>query len=88
MERGIVVLPDILANAGGVTVSYFEWVQDTAHYFWGAEEVDHRLRKVMTRAFDEVRATAEENDVSLRTAALMLGVHRVAEGKRMRGLYP
>ena len=88
MERGIVVLPDILANAGGVTVSYFEWVQDTAHYFWDAEEVDHRLGKVMTRAFDEVRATAEENDVSLRTAALMLGVHRVAEGKRMRGLYP
>jgi len=87
-ERRIAVLPDILANAGGVTVSYFEWVQDTEHYFWEAEEVDSRLRKIMTRAFEEVRALAEAKKVSLRLASLMLGVSRVAEGKRLRGLYP
>ena len=86
--RGIEVLPDILANAGGVTVSYFEWVQDTEHYFWEADEVEARLRKVMARAFDAVKSLSEEKRVSMRHASLMLGVSRVAEGKRLRGLYP
>ncbi|MBI1724560.1 MAG: Glu/Leu/Phe/Val dehydrogenase [Candidatus Tectomicrobia bacterium] len=86
--RGVTVLPDVLVNAGGVTVSYFEWVQDTEHYFWEAGEVDARLRKIMGQAFDSVRALAEEKRVSPRLASLMLGVSRVAEGKRLRGLYP
>jgi len=87
-RRGIFVVPDILANAGGVTVSYFEWVQDLQLYFWSEEQINQRLRALMTGAFAAVRAVAEARGVDLRRAAYMLGVKRVAEAKRLRGLYP
>ncbi|MDA0999046.1 MAG: Glu/Leu/Phe/Val dehydrogenase [bacterium] len=87
-EKNVIILPDVLANAGGVTVSYLEWVQDTQHFFWEADEVDARLRKIMARAFHEVKTMSEQKEVSLRRAALILGVQRVAEAKKLRGLYP
>jgi glutamate dehydrogenase (NAD(P)+) len=86
-ERGIPVAPDILANAGGVTVSYFEWVQDRAFYFWSAEEVDQKLKEFMDRAFQRVWAEHEKEGVDLRTAAYMVAIRRVAEAARIRGLY-
>jgi glutamate dehydrogenase (NAD(P)+) len=87
-DRGVTVVPDILANAGGVTVSYFEWVQDIQAYFWTEDEVNARMRDVMERAFEEVRALAAERRVRLRLAALALGISRVAEAHRARGLFP
>jgi glutamate dehydrogenase (NAD(P)+) len=86
--RGITVVPDILANAGGVTVSYFEWVQDQQKFFWDADEVSSRMRQLMHAAFDRVIDAAERLDVSWRTAALTVAVERVAEAARMRSLYP
>lgn len=87
-ERGILVVPDILANAGGVAVSYFEWVQDLQAYFWSEDQVNERLREVMERSYAEVADLAAERKVSMRTAAQMIGVGRVAEAHRTRGLYP
>jgi len=87
-ERGITVIPDILANAGGVVVSYFEWVQGLQYYFWRETEIISRLQEVMTRAFNRVWALSAKESTDLRTAALMEGVSRVAEGYRVRGLYP
>jgi len=86
--RGIDVVPDILANAGGVTVSYFEWVQDQQKFFWDGEEVATRMRQLMLAAFQRVIEAAERLDVSWRTAALSVAIERVAEASRMRSLYP
>ncbi len=86
-RKGIYVIPDILANAGGVTVSYFEWVQDRGGYFWDEPTVNERLEKIMKDAFDEVSAMAEKHKVSMRIGAYMLAIDRVAAMHRMRGLY-
>ncbi len=86
--KGVYVIPGILANAGGVVVSYFEWVQDIQHLFWSEGEVTNKLTYLMSKAFDEVFHTALERGVSPRTAAMMIGVGRVAEAKKLRGLYP
>ncbi len=86
-ERGVVVVPDILANAGGVTVSYFEWVQDRMGYFWTEEVVNTRLEQAMVKAFNDVNDVAKEYDVSMRVAAYILSVQRVATVYRMRGLF-
>jgi glutamate dehydrogenase (NAD(P)+) len=87
-QRGIPVVPDILANAGGVTVSYFEWLQGSQHVFWTEEEVNNKLIQLMQRACREVYDSAEKRSVDLRTAALMLGIGRIAEAKRRRGVFP
>jgi glutamate dehydrogenase (NAD(P)+) len=86
--RGVLILPDILANAGGVVVSYFEWVQDIQSYFWGSGDVNARLREVMTRAYQRVRSVSQEHSVTLRDAAFRIAVTEVAEATRVRGIYP
>jgi glutamate dehydrogenase (NAD(P)+) len=88
MDRGAVIVPDILANAGGVIVSYFEWVQDLQFYFWEENEVNEKLHKVITRAFSDVASTAEQHGISLREAAMVLAVGRVVEATKLRGIYP
>jgi glutamate dehydrogenase (NAD(P)+) len=87
-DMGVLVVPDILANAGGVVVSYFEWVQDNQNYFWSADEVKSNLSEIMTRAIVDVESMSAEKKVTWRDAALMIGVDRVAEAHRLRGLYP
>lgn len=87
-DKGVFVVPDILANAGGVTVSYFEWVQDIQAYFWSEDEVNDRLREIMEDAFSQVHTMATEKGLSMRQAAHWIGVGRVAEAHLTRGLFP
>ena len=87
-ERGVTVVPDVLANAGGVTVSYFEWVQDFSSFFWSEEEINARLDRIMAEAFAAVWQLAKERQLSLRTAAFVIGCSRVLAARATRGLYP
>jgi glutamate dehydrogenase (NAD(P)+) len=87
-DRGVFVVPDILANAGGVIVSYFEWVQDLQNFFWEENEVNNRLAKIMRASFASVEATMRAHKTDMRTAALIIGVRRVADATTRRGIYP
>ena len=87
-ERGTLVVPDVLANAGGVTVSYFEWVQDFSSFFWTEEEINARLVRIMKEAFAGVWQVAQDNKVSLRTATFIVACKRMLHAREMRGLYP
>lgn len=87
-DHGILVIPDVIANAGGVTVSYFEWVQDFSSFFWSEDEINHRLERVMREAFASVWQVALEHKVSVRTAAYIVACTRILMAREMRGLYP
>ncbi|MCL4504657.1 MAG: Glu/Leu/Phe/Val dehydrogenase [Chloroflexi bacterium] len=87
-SNGIIVIPDILCNAGGVVVSYFEWVQDMQQLFWEEDDVNHRLERIMLRSFHDIYDTARGMNINLRTAALVLAIGRVADATKTRGLYP
>ena len=87
-DHGVFVIPDILCNAGGVTVSYFEWAQNMQGYSWDETQVNRELERFMKRAFQEVYLTSQRYKSDMRTAAYILGVGRVAEATRVRGLFP
>ena len=87
-DKGVLVLPDVIANAGGVTVSYFEWVQDFSSFFWSEDEINARLVRIMQEAFAGVWQVAQEHKVSLRTATFIVACQRILHAREMRGLYP
>jgi len=86
-DKGISLIPDILANAGGVVVSYFEWVQDLQNFFWTEEDVNKKLREILVKAFHEVLEMSQKQKVDMRMAALMIGIERVTKAMLWRGLY-
>jgi len=87
-DRGVLIVPDVLANAGGVTVSYFEWAQNFSSFFWTEEEINSRLTRIMREAFDAVWQVSQEKKVSMRTATFILACTRVLQAREVRGLYP
>ena len=87
-KKGIFVIPDILANAGGVTVSYFEWVQDLQEFFWEEGEINTKLKRIMDKSFSAIETQQEHRQCDMRTAAYIVGVQRVAEALQTRGIYP
>ncbi|ENW91712.1 MULTISPECIES: Glu/Leu/Phe/Val family dehydrogenase [Acinetobacter] len=88
VQRGITVVPDVICNAGGVTVSYFEWVQDMSSYFWSEEEINERLDKLMIQAINDVWHKSSEKECTLRTAAFILGCERILKARKERGIFP
>jgi glutamate dehydrogenase/leucine dehydrogenase len=86
-DAGVFIVPDILANAGGVIVSYFEWVQDLQNFFWSEDEINNKLKEMLSRAFHDVLTFSKKEGVSLRLAALMIAVQRVGRAMLLRGLY-
>jgi glutamate dehydrogenase (NAD(P)+) len=82
------VVPDVIANAGGVTVSYFEWVQDFSSFFWSEEDVNARLVRIMAEAFESIWQVAQSHQVSLRTATFITACTRILQARELRGLYP
>ncbi|MCR4532188.1 MAG: Glu/Leu/Phe/Val dehydrogenase [Proteobacteria bacterium] len=88
VQRGVTIVPDVICNAGGVTVSYFEWVQDMSSYFWSEEEINERLDKLMIQAINDVWHTSSEKACTLRTAAFILGCERILKARKERGIFP
>ena len=87
-KKGVIIVPDIIANGGGVVVSYFEWVQDIMSFFWDEDEINNRLKSIITKAFDKGYNMAKEKNVDMRMAAMAVSIDRLQKAMLLRGLYP